>query len=92
MIDCIAKLRPFNNDPITIEGQAFFSVTFEFKSTTVKWHVIRARSDPISLANNKIQPKESRPLNILDDDFKEINQSCFGKFLQNFKCIGNLNS
>ena len=99
MVPSKTKLKPFNSDPIKVEGQAICAVTFGSNSVPVKWHIISTDCEPIlagssAIALGIITFNQKRgtisPINMINTDYKGQIQSCLAEYHHNFQGIGKL--
>ena len=93
------RLKPFNSNPIKIEGQTIFDVTFGSNSVPVKWHIIASGCQPILAGNSatalgiiEFNHKQGilAPINMIDNDLQGKIQLCLAEYPHNFKGIGKL--
>ena len=93
------KLKPFNSQPIKVEGQAICAVTFGANSVPVKWYIIADDCEPILAGNSAIalgiitlNQKEGiiTPINMIHTDSNGKIQSCLAEYAHNFQGIGRL--
>ena len=55
MIPSKAKIKPYNSDPIPVQGVARCAVTFGTRSIPVIWHIIQGVCEPILSGNAAVQ-------------------------------------
>ena len=41
------RLKPFNSNPIEVEGHAICPITFGSNSVLLKWHIVASDCEPI---------------------------------------------
>ena len=99
MFSTNTKLRPFNSDPIKVEGQAICAVTFGSNSVPVKSQIIAAGCEPILAENSatalgiiEFNRKQGiiAPINMIHTDPKGEIQSFLAEYSHNFRGIGKL--
>ena len=93
------KLKPFNSELISVEGQALCSVSFNKNSVLVKWYIIAQDCEP-TLAGDKavtlgiitlnIKQGILMPFNMIEKDLNNKIQTCLGEYTHKFQGIGKL--
>ena len=93
------KLKPFNSELISVEGQAFCSVSFNKTSFPVKWYIIVQDCEPV-LAGDKavalgiiilnIKLGILISVNMIEKDLNNEIQTCLAEYTNNFEVIGKL--
>ena len=93
------KLKPFNSELISVEGQAVCSVSCNKNSVPAKWYIIAQDCEPI-LAGDKavalgiitfnIKQGVLLPINTIEKDLNNEIQTCLAEYTHNFQGIGKL--
>ena len=93
------KLKPFNSELISVEGQALCSVSFNKNSVLVKWYIIAQDCEP-TLAGDKavalgiitlnIKQGILMPFNMIEKDLSNEIQTCLGEYTHKFQGIDKL--
>ena len=99
MFSSNTRLKPFNSDPIKVEGQAICAVTFGSNSVPVKWHIIASKYETILTGNSvtalgiiEFNHKQGilASISMIGNDLQGKIQSCLVESSHNFKTIGKL--
>ena len=90
------RLKPYNSEPIKVEGVARCAVTFGKRSTPVIWHIIRGSSEPILSGNAAVQlgmlqfnqePETLLPIHLINKKCSPQNKNDLQDLLVEFQDI-----